>query len=116
MDAEHVEAPDSFCCARIGVGGGRAGALCPGPSPLVHFGGGGRRYPSGGGGRPSKKLGGMVSANSSSVRPKYTLSQSPATTSFLSASTRSTPLPHTTTSLAAGLLLTANTSSPGLPT
>jgi hypothetical protein len=74
-----------------------------------------RRY-SGKGARPSKKLCGMDSKNSSKeARPMNTLSQSGATTSFLSASTRSKPPPHTTMSSNAGLLRTSVTSLPAPP-
>ena len=56
---------------------------------------GGSRYPSGSGGSPSSKLSGMDPKNApAESRPRNTFSQSGAIRSFLSASTRSKPLPR----------------------
>ncbi len=59
--------------------------------------------------------GGDSKSSSAAARPTVTSSQSSATATFLSAVTRSKPLPHVTTSLNAGLLMTSNKSLSGPP-
>src|SRR4028119_478758 len=80
----------------------------------------GRHYSNGLGAKPSKTSPNPNSANSSSIScsgvgPLATLSQSGATRSSVSATTRSKPPPHVTLSLLAGRLLEMRASSPSPP-